>query len=126
MNYPMTPRTSVARPPSKRLMATLTLAVSHLDPDCLVDEWFRIGAALHSVTGGHEDGLDLFDAWSSQAKTRKKYPGRRRIEYQWERYGRGPGSIKLGTLKHYLREAGTSWPEVVSEIDEKFGHRFDE
>lgn len=109
--------------PSKNLLPLLSAAVKHLDADCSHGEWFRIGAALHTATNGSEEGRALFDWWSSRGK---KYPGSRRINYQWECYGRRPGLIGIGTLRHYLRQAGISWSELQAEVDNKFdGHSHD-
>jgi hypothetical protein len=113
----------LASEPTKKFLALLTLALSHLDPDCCHADWFRIGAALHSSTQGCEDGLEIFDDWSSRGR---KYPGRRRIEYQWQCYDRGPGTIGIGTIRHYLKEEGVSWTALEAEVEERLGHIADD
>jgi len=36
-----------------------------IDPDCGYDTWYRIGAAIYHESGGAQDGLTLWDAWSA-------------------------------------------------------------
>jgi hypothetical protein len=107
-----------------KLQHFLMLALINLDACCGHTEWFRIGAALHSATEGSEEGLEAFDWWSSRCRT--KYPGRRRIEYQWQTYGRGPGLIRLPTLIHYLEQEGVSWRELLNEFERNHAHLFDD
>jgi hypothetical protein len=37
----------------------------YLDPNCPYDEWLRVGQALHHQFAGAEEGLELWDDWSS-------------------------------------------------------------
>ncbi|MEP1472167.1 MAG: PriCT-2 domain-containing protein [Halieaceae bacterium] len=70
--------------------------LSHIDPDLGYRDWIQIGMALHHATGGTQDGLGLFDHWSSGGS---KYKGREDIERTWN-YLRidHDNPITLGTL----------------------------
>lgn len=99
---------------TSQTLDVIRVALSHLDARCGHDQWFRIGAAIHTASNGDGDGLDLFDAWSSTGGT--KYPGRRGIERQWRYYGQNRGKrITLATLRRILAEEGYAWQEVVDE-----------
>ena len=42
--------------------------LSTMDPDMSYDAWTRVGMALYHESNGHEEGLQLFLAWSSKGK----------------------------------------------------------
>ena len=100
-------------------LALASVALRYLDASCGHGEWFRIGAAIHTFTGGSPEGLQIFDEWSA---TSFKYPGRRTLERQWTYYGRNGGRrVTLGTLRRYLQEAGISWAAVTAEAQGNAG-----
>jgi hypothetical protein len=108
------------RYPSSRLHALLQYALQQLDPDCLHADWFKIGAAVYHATQGSADGFELYDDWSAQS-LEGKYPGRRAMERRWEYYDKPlKRPITIGTLDYYLRQAGSSWSEVVAHVDKWF------
>lgn len=53
------------------------------DPDASYETWLETGMALHHETSGSDDGLELFDQWSS---TGAKYNGRDEIEAKWRSF----------------------------------------
>jgi hypothetical protein len=108
--------------PSTRLLAAIQFALTKLDPDCDYEEWFRIGAAIYNATDGSDDGFELYDTWSAEAHY-KKYPGRRTMERRWEYYDKPQKRpITIGTLHYYLKQAGSSWAEVLEHVDKFYGN----
>lgn len=59
-------------------------------------EWVRVGMALHSATGGHGLGLDIWDQWS-QGTQRDNYDPRK-LRADWKGFRDKAGGIGLGTL----------------------------
>lgn len=106
---------------NRRMPPTLAIAaaaVSVLDASCDYLMWFKVAAAIHTITEGSEEGLDVFDAWSAQSY---KYPSRRRIEYMWQSIGRYQGERRMGmgTLARIVKEEGTeSWTWVLAQADD--------
>ena len=88
----------------------ITAALSKIDPDCTRDVWYKIGMALRSnFTENPDDGLGLFQRWSSGELSESKETPTRYIEEnvtpQWESF-KPDGGVTLGSLFHYAREAG--------------------
>ena len=78
--------------------------LEYLDPDCGYQDWVEAGMAVHCETGGSDEGLDLWDAWSAGGA---KYPGRDALEDKWRSFGRGGGNWVTGrTLVHMANERG--------------------
>lgn len=59
-----------------------------LDPDMGRDDWIRVGMACHHETGGDDEGLAVWDAWSADGG---KYPGEEALQMQWESFTRREG-----------------------------------
>jgi hypothetical protein len=79
--------------------------------------WIATGMALHNVTGGSADGLQLFDAWSRRGAT---YPGKRGIEVQWRSFNASnENRYNIGTIINRVKNAGIDWTAVIP-ADEKF------
>lgn len=83
--------------------------LKHIDPEeGGYDAWVRIGMAIHAETAGSDDGLDLFDQWSSDGAT---YPGRHAIEAKWRSFNsihparQHRSACKHGNLKQLFRFA---------------------
>lgn len=57
--------------------------LSKADPDVSYETWLQTGMALHHETSGSDDGLELFDQWSSRGG---KYNGREEIEAKWRSF----------------------------------------
>jgi hypothetical protein len=95
-------------------LALVRAALIHLDPNWGYRRWFRIGAAIHTVTHGSKEGLALFDSWSSQSKTR--YAGTEAVAKQWANFKRGKGlPIGIGTLLWLVEQTGISCDAVRRE-----------
>ncbi len=78
-------------------------ALRHLDADCGYEDWRGVMFALHSEWP--EEGLELFDAWSSGGSKYKAGV----CDYMWRscRDGRGAqGSISLDSLFWQAQQAG--------------------
>jgi len=82
------------------------------------DPWLMVGMALHHASGGADDGLELWDAWSSGGITGElpaSYAGRADIEYRWQSFHLDRrGGITLGSLFNAAKAGGwVSVPESV-------------
>ena len=71
-------------------------ALACIPPDCKMDEWIRVGMALHQASRGSLQGLDIWDKWSSGGGD--KYRGRGETEYKWSTFKQVPDGVGLGTL----------------------------
>jgi hypothetical protein len=71
--------------------------IDRLDPNCHYDEWVKIGMKLHDATGGAEEGLAIWDYWSSKATRLKEgspiYRGRETCRVHWVSFSSPPGKI---------------------------------
>jgi hypothetical protein len=80
--------------------------------------WIAISMALHHVTGGSDEGLELFNQWSAPGAS---YPGRRAIEVQWRSFNSNSEKRhNIGTIINRVRDAGYDWMEVISATEEQF------
>lgn len=103
-------------------LTELAAMLECVDPDCEEPTWRLIGGAIHHLTGGSQDGFQLFDYWSSQGE---KYGGWQECMDKWKRYGTCPNPAGLGTLRYLAKEGGYEEPVTyVSETDWGFveGH----
>jgi hypothetical protein len=99
-------------------LAIATAALSVLDSTCSYSTWFDLGACIYTITEGSNDAFELFNAWSAESR---QYPGRRRVEYQWQSIARYRGERRKGmpTLKRIVEEHGKkSWVWVLAEADD--------
>jgi len=69
--------------------------LAHHDPDAPYDDWIRVGMALHHEFGGHDEGLALWDEWSSRGT---KYQGTADLEVHWRSFGNHPDPVTLASL----------------------------
>ncbi|MEO0479040.1 MAG: bifunctional DNA primase/polymerase [Planctomycetota bacterium] len=61
-------------------------ALQHISPHCSRDEWIKnVGMPLHDVFGGSEEGLEIWDEWSSEAGA-PLYPGSEAVRAQWRSF----------------------------------------
>jgi len=101
----------------QRDLPRITEALSFIDP-APYDAWLMVGMALHYASGGADDGLDLWDAWSSGGITGElpdNYAGRADMEYRWQSFhlDRGRG-VTLGSLFNAAKAQGwVNVPEAV-------------
>jgi hypothetical protein len=82
------------------------------------DPWLMVGMALHYASGGADDGLELWDAWSSGGITGElpaSYAGRADIEYRWQSFHLDRrGGVTLGSVFNAAKAGGwVSVPESV-------------
>jgi hypothetical protein len=100
--------------PNEVSFSTQVLAVSYLDSDCGHTDWFKTGSVIFRLTEGGEEGLDLFDSWSSRSTG--KYKGRRSIERQWGYYANYKGHHQgIATLRRLLQERGESLDAICRQ-----------
>jgi len=101
----------------QRELRRITEALVFIDP-ADYDPWLMVGMALHHASGGADDGLELWDAWSSGCVTGvlpDSYAGRADIEYRWQSFhlDRG-GGVTLGSLFNAAKAGGwVNVPEAV-------------
>jgi AAA domain/Bifunctional DNA primase/polymerase, N-terminal/Primase C terminal 2 (PriCT-2) len=101
----------------QRELRRITEALVFIDP-ADYDPWLMVGMALHHASGGADDGLELWDAWSSGCVTGvlpDSYAGRADIEYRWQSFhlDRG-GGVTLGSLFNAAKSNGwVNVPEAV-------------
>jgi len=101
----------------QRDLPRITEALAYINP-ADYDPWLMVGMALHHASGGADDGLELWDAWSSGGITGElpaSYAGRADIEYRWQSFhlDRG-GGVTLGSLFSAAKAGGwVAVPEAV-------------
>ncbi|MFM7425593.1 MAG: PriCT-2 domain-containing protein [Elainella sp.] len=76
---------------SSSLQDAIEQALGRIDPDCHRDDWFKVGAALHSAG---DQWFELFDEWSAQGS---KYQAGC-TDKLWDSLERREGGITLGSL----------------------------
>jgi hypothetical protein len=76
--------------------AEVARALRAIPANCSMDEWVRVGMALHHASNGSLQGLDLWDKWSSFGG--EKYNGRAETEYSWSRWQIREDGVGLGSL----------------------------
>lgn len=101
----------------QRDLPRITEALASIDP-AHYDPWLMVGMALHHASGGADDGLELWDAWSSGGITGvlpASYAGRADIEYRWQSFhlDRGRG-VTLGSLFSAAKAGG--WVPVPEAV----------
>lgn len=98
--------------------AGLRAMLDFLDPDMGRNDWLHCGMAIFNTMGGGDEGLDLFDAWSSMGK---KYEGRRAIETQWRSFKPDlERQVTLATIKKLVADAGGNWIEICDAAEPQF------
>lgn len=102
--------------------AEVARALACIPANCSMDEWVRVGMALHQASNGSLQGLDVWDKWSATTKPRPN--GEAGGEYRegecassWSRWtiredGVGLGSLFVIAAQHgYRREVMLNDPE---------------
>lgn len=96
----------------------LEKVLSFIDPDMGYDDWTRVGMAVYHGTGGNDEGLDLYDSWSS---TGTKYKNRREIETKWKSFRSDVANpVTVGTLVHLAKADGASQADIANIFDHGF------
>jgi hypothetical protein len=93
----------------QRDLPRITEALAYIDPSSY-DAWLMVGMALHYASGGADDGLELWDAWSSGGVTGElpaNYAGRADIEYRWQSFHLDrAGGVTLGSVFSAAKAGG--------------------
>lgn len=102
-------------PEGEKDIEALKAALAHLDPGRLRSEWVRIGLALrHHFHDEPEQGLALFDMWSSGALGGETPPNYEPevMEHQWYSFKpeNGDATTTVGTIYHEAIGAGWQPP----------------
>lgn len=83
--------------------AEIYSALYAIEPDCGYTQWLSLGMALYTETGGSDQGLELWNQWSSRSSKYKSGEP----EYKWRTFERGRDNpITIRTLYKYAYEAG--------------------
>lgn len=93
--------------PARNMTASIEAVRSQLawipNDDWSWDDWAKVGAAVHSATGGSEEGLQAWISWSEKCPAKHSEEGC--IE-RWQHWERSPFvKIGYGTLAHLAMEA---------------------
>lgn len=110
------------RPDPRQASATdlkeIQALLAVLDPDMGYEDWVHIGMALFYETGGSDEGLRLFDAWSGRGR---KYRGRQEIEAKWRSFRPDePNPVTIATLRHMVDAAGHDWMKLCDALGPDF------
>ncbi|MBV5337247.1 MAG: PriCT-2 domain-containing protein, partial [Deltaproteobacteria bacterium] len=106
----------VAEPSSEKL-AQIKALTGYVPPENYED-WLRVGMAIYNETGGSDEGLDLFDQWSSKGKT---YKGRQEIEAKWRSFKTGQERpVTIGTLIKMATDNGADWTTICDKAGPQF------
>lgn len=87
----------------------LAAMLSHIDPDCDHETWYRCGMAVHHATGGA--GIDIWSEWSARGE---KYPGFDTLQKRWHSFGKSSNPVTIGTLIHYAKQNG--WQSSYDDV----------
>lgn len=83
--------------------------IAEFDPHAPYHQWIQVGMALHHEFNGGDEGLDLWDEWSTPGA---EYKGRDDLEYHWRTFGRGDGALStLDSLRAIVRMRPVSLDE---------------
>lgn len=98
--------------------AELRALLEQLDPDMEYGDWTRIAMAIHHVTGGSDDGLEIFDEWSGRGA---KYKGTGEIRIKWRSLKSDrENCYNIGTIINMVKAKGIDWRAVCSEAADPF------
>jgi hypothetical protein len=115
---PSSPEPTVVDEDSPLSSQKLGVLIKRLDPDASYDDWVDVGMILYHETGGSDEGLRTFDAFSARGA---KYPGFPEIQYKWQSFGGYAGTPKtIGTLIWKLKAQGLDWQELLAEAEPDF------
>ena len=96
----------------------LTEMLQYIDPDCGYDVWIKVGMSIHAETNASDEGIDLWDEWSSGSLRMQGthasaiYQGRNDLEPHWNSFkSNKEKKVGLGTIKHLAYEGG--WREIT-------------
>ncbi len=99
-------------------VAMLAALLECLDPDLGYDDWLRVGIVLHHETHDSDEGLTLFDNWSSRGG---KYKGFGETSKKWGSFKLGhPNPLKIGTLIFMVNATGSDSADILAAFDDQF------
>jgi hypothetical protein len=96
-------------------LARLEEALVNWNPDCVYDDWYKVGAALHHESSGLQEGFQVWDRWSSKGK---KYKGPDDLRPHWRSFSSQAGK-RVVTGGFILQKATASADDfaIVAESD---------
>jgi hypothetical protein len=96
----------------------LAEALRHIPSDDY-HRWVEIGMALYHQFEGSDEGLDLWDAWSSQSP---KYDGYDACEHKWRSFSATGkrSTATVGTILHLAQAAGWQNPGISKPDTNEF------
>ena len=107
------PTERVELPQGDRDLTTLREALIHIDPGCSRSEWLRVGLALrHYFHDMPEQGLSLFDDWSSGCLWKDGEPANYDsdgMDFQWSSF-KPEGGITVASLFYTAMQSGWQPP----------------
>ena len=113
-----TPRSSIPVDLSNQKLKELDALAHHLNPTCGYQDWITPGMAIHHETDGSDEGLSIFDDWSSQGSD---YPGYAEIEYKWKSFNNHRGApVTKATLCKMVTENGHDWVSILDRLGPQF------
>ena len=84
-----------------------------LDPDLGYDDWLRTGIVIFNATKGRDEGLRLWDDWSSRGE---KYKGFDETSKKWASFDLDHSHpLRLGTLIYMVQQAGHDAQAILAE-----------
>lgn len=87
-------------------LGELQQLLAHQDPDMNMQDWVKVGMAIHHETGGSDEGLALWDEWSRRSD---KYTGD--TFTRWRSFHDTANAVTVG----YLRQGSVA---SVDEFDD--------
>ncbi|NVK31671.1 MAG: PriCT-2 domain-containing protein [Gammaproteobacteria bacterium] len=112
-----TPSRRETLPTNSEHLLFIQKLVANISPEHY-ERWIGVGMAIHNETAGSDQGLQLYDCWSSSGST---YKGRAEIEHKWNSFKSDTSnSMTLGSLIHWAREAGADIDSIRDSCVEQF------
>lgn len=92
----------------------LEALIADRDPDCLYDEWLKVGMAVHHETSGSAAGFAVWDAWSAKGQ---KYKGPADLKVHWLSFNSGGGKrvVTVASLRRESPAGADEFDEIVDE-----------
>ena len=104
--------------PNPKSIAMLAALLECLDPDMAYDDWCHVAMVLHHETHGSNEGLTLFDDWSSHGE---KYKGVNETSKKWASFDLDHAHpLRLGTLIYLVQQAGHDAQAILAEAEPQF------
>lgn len=94
----------------------LAATVNLVNPDSPYPDWFTVGSATSTETGGSDDGFIIFNDWSRRGT---KYPGEDMVLKQWKSFRsdiENPNTI--ASIVYIAKQQGADVGSVIKQFDE--------